>query len=71
MLEHRLRMAECLSRPLKSTEHVHHKNGNKQDNNIANLTLVGSTDHWLITGLQRRIKRLEERLRGFGVIVDD
>ncbi len=39
VLQHRLIMAEYLMRPLKQYETVHHKNGDKNNNNIANLQL--------------------------------
>jgi hypothetical protein len=45
ILEHRAVMAEHLGRSLEAYEHVHHINGNRQDNRIENLELVTRWTH--------------------------
>lgn len=67
--EHRLVMARYLGRPLISREHVHHRNGDKTDNRIANLRLVRSQSHCkapadgiakLMTEIEAQARQLEQ-----------
>ena len=43
--EHRLLMEQQIGRPLKRREHVHHRDGDRGNNDPANLALLSDTEH--------------------------
>ena len=64
--EHRLIMAQSLSRCLEPWEVVHHINGNKIDNRLENLELLpNDTNHLPFTFMQKRIEQLEQELNKY------
>jgi hypothetical protein len=62
--EHRLVLAEHLGRILDPSEHIHHRNENRQDNRLENLELIGIGQHTSLhhTGAKRSAETIE-RLR--------
>lgn len=72
IFEHRLVMAQSLNRCLTRQEHVHHRNGVKSDNSLANLELISPASHMLYNKLcvncplrkqVRQLKRENKELR--------
>ena len=76
VMEHRLVMAKSLGRCLQTWEFVHHKNGDKHDNQLENLEITTNGSHTiahnkgykdgylkgLYDGHEIRIKQLESRV---------
>lgn len=60
---HRLTMAKRIGRPLYAWEVVHHKDGNKQNNEIENLVLLeDKADHQTSIAIQKEVKKLEDKI---------
>jgi hypothetical protein len=67
VLEHRLVVEKALGRSLETDEHVHHINGDKTDNRLENLQVIGSGDHSILTTAitQARIQRDRDELERY------
>ena len=65
VFEHILVAEEKYGRPILNTEHVHHLNGIKNDNEPENLVVLDPKDHDTFSvrhALQARIRELEKKL---------
>ena len=67
-LEHRVIMSKALGRPLLRHETVHHKNGNRNDNELANLELW-STHHPMGQRIADKVDAYVEFLEQYGFTV--
>lgn len=67
VLEHRLVVEKAIGRKLLAIEHVHHTNGDKADNRLENLQVIGSSDHSALTNAitQARIQRDRDELEQY------
>lgn len=68
--EHRWIMANHVGRRLNPWEHVHHKNGVKDDNRLENLELVNGSTHAAITALEAENARLRSEVARLQELVD-
>jgi len=60
---HQIEMIKKLGRPLVKGDVIHHVDGNKENNHISNLALMGQGDHIRqYKALLFRVKELEEMM---------
>ena len=65
VLEHRLKMEKKLGRYLTRKEHVHHRNGIKNDNRLCNLELISHEDHTGLTFRGGKFKKIGGKRKYF------
>ena len=76
VLEHRLVAEEKYGRRIRKDEHVHHIDGDRQNNHPDNLEVVSPSAHSVITSREAVVKRrsakaeLEEYRRRFGPLAE-
>lgn len=68
VLLHRIIMENYIGRALKDDEVVHHKNGNKKDNDINNLQLLKISDHNAIHSRLKKTNTLKLKCPSCGTI---
>jgi hypothetical protein len=59
ILEHRLVMSQHLGRALATDEHIHHIDGNKQNNSIENLQIIENSEHQILHESSCRLNTAE------------
>lgn len=59
--KHRVIAEEVLGRKLLSSEHVHHMDKNRQNNELENLLVLSATDHSRLHAAMRKNKELDQR----------
>lgn len=68
VLEHRWLVEQDLGRVLTPDEHVHHKDGNRQNNDLTNLEVLSPSEHAILTNREVReaLAELAEYRKRYG-----